>query len=77
MIVIATLLRKLQTVKDVVNHSVKNAVSEHVLTVNMLTVPNSCKMFMRPLSLYFSTTLTEPDLENISLSDMLNLRCVL
>ena len=77
MIVIATLLRKLQTVKDVVNHSVKNAVSEHVLTVNMLTVPNSCKMFMRPLSSYFSTTLTEPDLENISLSDMLNLRCVL
>ena len=39
MIVIATLFRKLQTVKDLVRPLLKNTVSEHPLTFNMSKGP--------------------------------------
>ena len=75
MIVIATLFRKLKTLKDLVRPLSKNHF-QFQNTFDTLHVPNSCKTCERALSSYLSITLREPDLENISLSDMLTLRVV-
>ena len=47
-------------------NSLKSAVPEHPSTVNMLKVPNTCEIFMIPLSSYFSITLGRNNLESIS-----------
>ena len=71
----ATLFRKLQTVNDLVRplsntHRFRASFdSQHVKGSK-----KSGKIFMRALSSDFFITLREPDLQNICLSDTLNLR---
>ena len=77
MIVIANLLRNLHAVKDLVNLLFKkNTVPEHPLTVNMLKDPKHLQNLDESTFTIFFITLTEVDLKNIFLSDMLNLRGV-
>ena len=52
--------------KTCLDYSLKSAVSEDPLTLNMLKGPNNCEIFMRALLSYFSTTVRRNNLENIS-----------
>ena len=56
------------------DHSLKNTVSEHPLTVNMLKGPKQFQNLHKSTFITFSITLREPALEYTSLSDILNLR---
>ena len=79
MIVIATLLRKLQPVTNLVRPPPKKHLLRTPFDSQYVkgSQTNPCKIGMRPISSYSSISLIEPDLKNISLSDMLNLRDVL
>ena len=75
MIVITIVFPKLKAVKDVVKDMYKKPVLYNTLQQpTYYRVPNTCENCTRtPLS-YFYITLRETDLENVSLSDMWNLR---
>ena len=60
--------------KTWLDHSLKDTVSEHPLTVNMLKGAKLLQnVHERPFIIFF-VSLSEPGLENFSLSDILNLR---
>ena len=56
------------------DHSLKNTVWEHPLTVNILRVPKLLQNVHERTFIIFFITLREPGLEYTSLSDILNLR---
>ena len=60
--------------KTWLDHSLKNTVSEHPLTVNMLKLPKQLKNPHESTFITFFITLRKPALEYTTLSDMLNLR---
>ena len=60
--------------KTWLDHSLKNTVSEHPLTVNMLNLPKQLKNPHESTFIMFFITLRKPALEYTTLSDMLNLR---
>ena len=60
--------------KTWLDHSLKNTVSEHPLTVNMLKLPKQLKNPHESTFIMFFITLRKPALEYTTLSDMLNLR---
>ena len=62
--------------KTCLDHSLENTVLENPLTVNMLKHPKLLSNMHESTFITFSITLRELDLTNISVSDMLNLRCV-
>ena len=74
MIVIATLFRKLENVKDLVRPLLKNTVSENPLTLNMLKGTKILQnLHEGTFVIFFFMTLRETDSEIVSLSDMLTL----
>ena len=75
MIVMAKVFPKLQTVKTWVNLSIKSAVSEHPLTVNMLKSPKHLGNLRKFLS-YFLIIVRRNNLENISLIESFSLSCL-
>ena len=74
MIIIANVFPKLQTVKIWLDHSVKSAVSEHALTVNVWKHGNYLQNLHENAFIMFFIILGEVDLENISNSVKWNLR---
>ena len=74
MIIIANVFPKLQTMKIWLDHSLKSAVWEHALTVNVWKRANYLQNLHESAFIMFFIILREVDLENVSPSVKWNLR---
>ena len=74
MIIIANVFPKLETVKIWLDHSLKSAVWEHALTVNVWKRANYLQNLHESAFIMFFIILREVDLENVSPSVKWNLR---
>ena len=67
---IAYIFPKLQTAKHLLDKSLKSLVSEHPSTVNMLKDPKHCQNWHDNTFIILFITLTQIELENVSVSDI-------